>query len=73
MFFIASKILGFVSTPSNLIALLGAAGVLLLVTPWRGAGVKAMAVCIVLLLLLGFSPLGNFLMLSLSERFPAMA
>ncbi len=70
MFFIASKIFGFISTPSNLIALLGVAGVLLLPTPWRGAGVKAMALCIVLLLLFGFSPLGNVLMLTLSERFP---
>jgi uncharacterized SAM-binding protein YcdF (DUF218 family) len=70
MFFIASKIFGFICTPSNLAALLGVAGLLLLATPWRGTGIKAMAVCITLMLVLGFSPLGNFLMLSLSERFP---
>ncbi|MBX9709506.1 MAG: YdcF family protein [Xanthobacteraceae bacterium] len=70
MFFIASKIFGFVSTPSNFVGLLGLAGALLLATPWRAAGTKAMLGCIALLLVFGFSPLGNWLMLSLSERFP---
>lgn len=70
MFFIASKIFGFVATPSNFAALLCFAGLLLLATPWRVTASKLIVGGVVLLLVFGFSPLGNVLLLSLSERFP---
>ena len=71
MFFILSKILGFILTPSNFVALLLLVGLVLLATRWRAAAVRLMAGGIVLLLFMGFSPFGNVLLLSLSERFPA--
>ncbi len=70
MFFILSKTFGFVATPSNFAALLCLAGVLLLATPWRILASKLIVSGVVLLLLFGFSPLGNVLLLPLSERFP---
>lgn len=71
MFFYLSKILGFVSLPSNAIALICAAGAVLLLTPWQRAGRITVIAGVVLLLVCGFSPIGNALMLPLSERFPA--
>ncbi len=70
MFFFVSKIFGFVFTPSNFAALLCLIGVLLLITEWRILASKLIVSGVVLLLLFGFSPLGNLLLLSLSERFP---
>jgi uncharacterized SAM-binding protein YcdF (DUF218 family) len=70
MFFLLSKILGFVSLPSNAIALICAAGVVLLWTGWHRVGRRALVAGVVLLLIFGFSPIGNVLLLSLSERFP---
>lgn len=71
MSFVLSKLAGFVTTPSNLVVLIGLAGVLMLATRWRACAVRLIAGGIVLLALLGFSPLGSILMLTLSERFPA--
>lgn len=70
MFFVLSKILGFFATPSNLIAVLCAAGALLLVMRIRRAGKSVMLTGVALLLIAGYSPLGNVLLLMLSERFP---
>lgn len=71
MFFSLSKILGFFTVPSNAAAMLCALGVLLLATRLRKVGSRVLTLGVVLLLVLGFSPLGNLLMLPLSERFPA--
>ncbi|RTL50251.1 MAG: YdcF family protein [Bradyrhizobiaceae bacterium] len=71
MFFVFSKIFGFVTTPSNFAALLCLLGLLLLVTEWRVLASRLIVSGVVLLLLFGFSPLGNVLLLTLSERFPA--
>ncbi|KQW22698.1 hypothetical protein ASC80_04920 [Afipia sp. Root123D2] len=71
MFFVLSKVLGFVTTPSNVIGLICLAGVLLLATRWRACAVRVMAVGIVLALVVGYSPLGEVMTLALSERFPA--
>ncbi|PZA12291.1 YdcF family protein [Rhodopseudomonas palustris] len=70
MFFVLSKTLGFVVHPSNTIALICMAGAVLLLTRWRRAGRVLLVAGVVLLLIVGYSPLGNVLMLSLSERFP---
>jgi uncharacterized SAM-binding protein YcdF (DUF218 family) len=71
VFFYLSKILGFVALPSNAIALICAAGAALLLTRWQRAGRRIVTTGVVLLLVCGFSPIGNVLMLTLSERFPA--
>jgi uncharacterized SAM-binding protein YcdF (DUF218 family) len=70
MFFAASKILGFFLHPSNAIAVLCALGALLLLSRWRRAGGRILLLGIALLLLAGYSPLGNVLLLTLSERYP---
>lgn len=71
MFFFLSKVLGFFATPSNAMASVCVIGVLLYVAGRRRAGLRCLTTGIALLLLFGFSPLGNLLLLPLSERFPA--
>ncbi|MGB3043895.1 MAG: YdcF family protein [Xanthobacteraceae bacterium] len=71
MFFEISKVLGWLIYPSNAVALLCVSGVTLWLTGWRRTG-RMLAICGVLaLLLFGYAPAGNVLMLGLSERFPA--
>ena len=69
MLFIVSKIVGFITLPSNAIALLGLAGVLCFIRRKRRAGVIALASSVILLILLGLSPISNVMLLALSERF----
>lgn len=71
MFFVLSKIIGFFALPSNLIATLFVLGVILFLAGLRRGAVAAVALATVLLLVVGFSPLSNLLLLPLSERFPA--
>ncbi|NVN86689.1 MAG: YdcF family protein [Rhodopseudomonas sp.] len=71
MLFAVSKILGFFTHPSNAIAAICALGAVLLLTRWRRAGLRTLVLGVTLLLLLGYSPLGSVLLLTLSERFPA--
>jgi uncharacterized SAM-binding protein YcdF (DUF218 family) len=71
MFFVLSKILGFFAVPSNALATVCAIGLLLLLTRWRRGGLRLLAAGAALLLVSGYSPLGNLLLLPLSERFPA--
>ncbi len=71
MFFSLSKIVGFFLVPSNAIAMLCALGVLLLATRFRKAGLRILISGVVVLLVIGFSPLSNWVWLPLTERFPA--
>ncbi len=71
MFFTLSKILGFFVVPSNAVAMLCALGTVLLATRFRKAGSRILAAGVVLLLVCGYSSLGNLLLLPLTERFPA--
>lgn len=71
MFFVLSKILGFLTVPSNLLAVAAVAGVCLLLTRLRRLALTLLTGGIVVLAVLGFSPLGNLMLLTLSERFPA--
>jgi uncharacterized SAM-binding protein YcdF (DUF218 family) len=71
MFFVASKVLGFLTVPSNLLMFLAVAGACLLLTRWRNLAFTLLFGGIVALAVLGLSPLSNVLLLSLSERFPA--
>ena len=71
MFFLASKFAGFFTVPSNFIALVCSIGAVLALARWRRAGSRILALGIGLLLIAGYSPLGNTLLLVLTERFPA--
>ncbi|HWP24897.1 MAG TPA: YdcF family protein [Xanthobacteraceae bacterium] len=70
MYFPVSKILGFFALPSNFILTLGLAGALLLMTRRARLGRRLMVASMVLYGLAGLSPLGNWLMLPLEQRFP---
>ena len=70
MFFVVSKVAGFFAVPSNLIALLGIAGLCLLLLRRLRAGLLLLVASTALLAIAGFSPLGNVLLLTLTERFP---
>jgi len=70
MFFVASKVIGFFAIPSNLIASIGVLGLLLWPTRFGRAGRRLVVASLVLLAVLGLSPLGNALILPLEQRFP---
>jgi uncharacterized SAM-binding protein YcdF (DUF218 family) len=70
MFFILSKTAAFFLLPSNLFIAIGVAGLALLLTRWRRAGTRLMAISLVLLLLAGFLPIGTVLEHTLESRFP---
>src|SRR5436853_5862569 len=70
MFFVLAKILGFFALPSNILISLGILGVLLMATRFARAGRRLAVVALVLLVIAGWSPLGNALILPLEERFP---
>src|SRR5215475_2892397 len=69
--YVLSKIAGFFVVPSNLLILVGLAGMLLLCTRFAAGGRRLMVASIVLLAIAGLSPLGNMLIFPLEERFPA--
>jgi uncharacterized SAM-binding protein YcdF (DUF218 family) len=70
MFFILSKVLGFVAIPSNVVIVLGLLGVLLLATRLQRTGRFLTVVSVIVLALLGLSPIGNALIIPLEQRFP---
>jgi uncharacterized SAM-binding protein YcdF (DUF218 family) len=70
MFFILSKTAAFLVMPSNFLIALGFIGVALMVTRFKRAGSRIALACLVLLGLLGFSPLGTVLTHKLESRFP---
>src|SRR5215468_5491723 len=71
MLFIASKILGFLATPSNVLVAVGLLGLVLMRSKRTAcAGRRLVAAALVLLLAFGLSPLGRLLMVPLEERFP---
>ena len=70
MFFLLSKILGFFALPSNVLIVLGLVGVALAVLRGGRAGGRLIVASLILLAILGLSPLANALMLPLEQRFP---
>jgi uncharacterized SAM-binding protein YcdF (DUF218 family) len=70
MFFVLSKLLGFFASPSNLVMLIGILGLLLLPTRFAGGGRRLAFFSLVVLAILGFSPVGNALIITLEDRFP---
>src|SRR5664279_3171641 len=71
MFFVISKIAGFFALPSNIVAALCVLGAVLLATRFRRAGSRILLAGVAAMLLVGYSPVANVLLLPLSERFPA--
>jgi uncharacterized SAM-binding protein YcdF (DUF218 family) len=70
MFFTLSKVLGFFAIPSNLVVTIGLLGLVLQPTRFARAGRRLAFGSLVVLALLGLSPLGNALMIPLEQRFP---
>jgi uncharacterized SAM-binding protein YcdF (DUF218 family) len=70
MFFYLSKILGFFAIPSNLVILIGIGGALLLRSRFHRAGWRLVVGSLVVLAMMGLSPIGNALIIPLEDRFP---
>jgi hypothetical protein len=69
MFFVLSKALGFFLTPSNVVVSMGLLGLLLLTSRFAGVGRSLASASLVVLAVLGFSPIGNALLIPLENRF----
>lgn len=65
-----SKTLGVMLLPTNFLIGVSVLGALLLATRWASLGRKILIASAVLLAICGFSPLGNWLMYPLEQRFP---
>lgn len=70
MFFALSKTVGYLLLPSNFLIGLGLLGALLLLTRFARAGRRLMVTSLVLLAICAYSPLANFLLYPLEQRFP---
>jgi uncharacterized SAM-binding protein YcdF (DUF218 family) len=70
LFFLLSKTIGIMLVPTNFLIGLGLGGALLLATRWASLGRKLMIAAIVGLVIFAFSPLGNWLLYPLEQRFP---
>jgi uncharacterized SAM-binding protein YcdF (DUF218 family) len=70
MFFVLSKSLAFILTPSNLLMVVGLLGLMLIVLRWRKSGVYLLTLTILGVALAGWSPLGPALLMTLEDRFP---
>jgi uncharacterized SAM-binding protein YcdF (DUF218 family) len=70
MFFVLSKVLGFFALPSNCLIAVGLVGLVLLCTRFTRLASWLIVSSLVLIALVGLSPLGNALMLPLEQRFP---
>ena len=71
MFFVLSKLLGVFAFPSNVAILIGILGLLLLPTRLARAGRWLAFVSLLVLAILGLSPVGNMLIIPLENRFPS--
>ncbi len=71
MFFILSKTVAFLLLPSNFLVVLGLVGLALMATRWRRPGKWLVGGSVVLLLAIGFLPVGQLLLHPLDDRFPA--
>jgi len=70
LFFIFSKTIGVMLLPINVLIELGVLGVALLATRVAWLGRRLLVVSMLLLAVVGFSPLGNLLLYPLEQRFP---
>jgi len=70
MFFVLSKVLAFFTVPSNVTIAIGLIGLVLLCTRYTRIASWLIVTSVVLIAVLGLSPLGNVLILPLEQRFP---
>ena len=70
MFFVLSKTFGYLVIPSNLLMAIGLIGLVLLFTRFRRLASWLIVTSLVLIALIGYSPLGRILLLPLEDRFP---
>lgn len=70
MFFTLSKTIAPFVLPSNLFFTIGLAGIILMATRWRPAGVGLAVTGILLLAVAGYFPIGPLLIHPLEDRFP---
>jgi len=70
MFFMLSKVLAFLVVPSNIMLSIGIAGLVLMLTRFRRAGVQLVVACLLLVLIVGVSPIGTAMIAALENRFP---
>ena len=70
LFFVLSKTLGIMMLPTNFLIGLGIVGLVLRFTRLASLGRKLVFASIALLAFCGFSPLGNWLLYPLEQRFP---
>jgi uncharacterized SAM-binding protein YcdF (DUF218 family) len=70
MFFVLSKILGFIAVPSNLLVMIGIAGIALLPTRFSAVGRRLLIASVLLVAALGVLPIGRALTVPLESRFP---
>jgi len=70
VFFAFSKTIGYLVLPSNLIMAIGLIGLLLLFTRFRRLASWLIITSLVLMAVVGYSPLGRILLLPLEQRFP---
>jgi uncharacterized SAM-binding protein YcdF (DUF218 family) len=70
LFFVLSKTLGIALLPTNFLIGIGVFGAILLATRFASLGRKLLIASIALLAICGFSPLGNWLLYPLEQRFP---
>ena len=70
MFFVLSKALAFILTPSNFLVLIGLLGLVLILLRWSRSGRSLLITAILGVALAGWSPLGPTLLMTLEDRFP---
>lgn len=73
VFFVASKLLWALVSPDSLIVLLGLAAWISLLLGWQGLSRRALSLLTLLLLCIGFLPVGDWLIAPLETRFAANA
>jgi uncharacterized SAM-binding protein YcdF (DUF218 family) len=73
LFFVLSKTLGFLLLPTNFLIGVGSIGAILLLTRFASLGRKLVMASVLLLVICGLSPLGNYLLYPLESRFPPWA
>ena len=73
VFFIASKVVWAIISPDSLIVLLGVAAWLALMLGWLKISRRLLSLCALLLLVIGFLPVGEWLIAPLENRFAANA
>lgn len=70
MFFAVSKTVGYLGIPSTFLIGIGLLGAILLLTRFARFGRRLMVASLLLLAICGFSPLANFVLYPLEQRFP---